>query len=101
MYTLDTIEQVVKYSANGNVILTQTVVNTIAAIGFDRKTMSVQDVTYVIHNNLVRNSDKEFVTEQKVATMMKKIAKDCAEGYKYHGLKSLTNLDGYFFQYGK
>lgn len=101
MYTLDTIKGVVKYSGNGNVILTQTVVNTIAAIGFDRKTMSVQDVTYVIHNNLVRVSDKDYATEKRIVVIMKKIAKDCANGYKYNGMKSLTNLDGYFFQYGK
>ncbi len=99
MNILDSISNNVKYSNEGYIILTKTVIITLNAIKrAGRASASVQDVTYVINRNYTHSKYTADITEKQVAVIMKKIAKDIAADYKYHGLNvNLVNLDGYFF----
>lgn len=98
MYTLDTINFKVQYSANGNLTITKTVVNTIAALGRIRNTMTADDVAYIINR---RVASDEQVTTKQVESVMNEIARSGRRGERYHGLLNLTAQQFGFYGYGK
>ncbi len=93
MYTLDAINVKVIYSANGNVTLTKTVINAIAALGTIRKVMSADDVTYIINRKLYSD---EKVTVKQVTAVMNDISKCCKRGERYHSC-GILSADRYGF----
>jgi hypothetical protein len=98
MYTLNSITAHIVYSANGNLALTKTVVNTIAALGARRNVMTADDIAYIINRKVYSD---EQVTVKQVAAVMNEVARSSARGERYHGLKSLTAQQFGFYGYGK
>lgn len=98
MSTIYTVKMTAHYTNDGYITLSKTVLKAIAAIATTgRTTMSAQDVTYVINNNVYSD---EQVEEKRVAALLKKFASDYAKGYRYNALRGkLSSIDGYFFQY--
>lgn len=86
----------VVYSANGNVTLTKTVINAIAAIGIQRNVFSSEDVQFVINSKVYSD---EQVTIKQVTAVLIEITKCCKRGERYHGLKNVVALQYGFYEY--
>lgn len=84
MYTLDTISANIAWSAAGNVKLTQTVVNTVAALGKVRRFMSAEDVTYIVNAKLASD---EKVTIKQVERALAEMVRSSVRGERYNGLR--------------
>jgi len=95
---LNTIKFTAVYSATGNVTLSKSVIRTLNYIkSAGRNLMSVEDVTFVLNNNL---SADEQVTEKRVASEMKRFAVECSKGMQYNAMAAqLVSIDGFFYQY--
>lgn len=96
MYTLNSITIHPVYSANGNLTITKTVINTIAALGRSRPLMSAEDVAYVINRRVYAD---EQVTAKQVEQVMNEIARAGRRGERYHGMRNLIALGSNFYEY--
>jgi hypothetical protein len=97
MYTLDTVNVNIAYSANGNIKLTQTVVNAIASLGKVRNTMTADDVTYIINRKAHRD---EQVTVKQVEAAIKPVVAATLRSERYNGMrKGLVNIGSGFYEY--
>jgi hypothetical protein len=84
-------------SHNGNVKLTQTVVNAVAAIGTTHNVMSREDVTFVINANVYSD---EQVTIKQVEAAIKPMVAATTRGERYNGLrKGLYSIGHGFYDY--
>lgn len=96
-YTLDTITVRIAYSAAGNVKLTQTVVNAVAALGRVRAVMTAADVAHIVNAKLHRD---EQVTITQVERALAEMVRATGRGERYSGLrKGLYAVGMGFYDY--
>ena len=87
--------QPTRSNSSNRVMLSDTVRQAIKLIG--KRAMSIQDVTFVINNNVGK---REQVSEKQVSRVMAEVARNNARGERYYDLRGkLVSIDGYFYSY--
>lgn len=78
------------YSANGNVILSQTVAQVVAKYSV---AFTAEQIAADIYNN-ANARNKPYITVAKVRVVLNKLVKDGAEGYRYYAFKGTLKKTG-------